>query len=418
MARPYQGWSVFFRSDKGPRGRWILSRDGKQKLIPLEVKNKKEAVKWATAWLTEQGFLEDDGTAKRQDETNTVGELADKWIKWRIEHIGKGWESATVSNNRSHVKKRIKPGLGKLAVTECTPRAIASWLNTLTDAPNTIRNLYRSVVAMFDDAIEQEWVKLEFNPARATLVSKAVPEAMTKAQEVQADTELTIEQCRIITSDPRIRFERRVKYLLTTTAVLRDGELQGISWGAVNFELGTIRIVQSAKIRRFKDDADVGKPKTRRGRRVIPIHSAALAALRDWRANWIAKHGEEPSSEMPVFPGRSHYEFTRIKAAQKFRDDLCRVGIPETVDGVNLVFHHLRHTGLNLLRRAKVEPLIRDYLAGHAPSSVGDGSYQHGTVDDLRAAVELIPLVWAGVDGSFSARLCAAVTETQIDEAE
>lgn len=410
MARPRKGWSVFYRGDKR---RWVCARDGKQKLLPREIKNKREAVVWATKWLTENGYLEDDGTAKRQDQTNLVEDIADRWIEWRITLIGKQWEPATVSNNRSHVDCRIKPGLGKFAISSCTPRVIAAWLQSLTDAPNTIRNLYRTVVAMFDDCIEQGFCDLELNPARSAIVAKAVPESLTRAQEVQADTELTIQQLQTVTSYPRVPLERRVKYTCAATLVARDGEVMGLSWGAVDFDAGTVRIFQSAKIRRFSTDPSVGKPKTRRGRRTVPLHSAAKAALFEWRVALTCKLGHEPSKTSPVFPGRDGKSFTRVKAAAQFRDDLVTCGLPDTASGVNLVFHHLRHTALNILRRAKVEPLVRDYLAGHAPSSVGDGSYQHGTMDELRVDIERIPLVWAGARGSFDAGLCASVTETE-----
>lgn len=409
MARPYKGWSVFWRADKR---RWILARDGRQTLLPKELRNRREAVKHATQWLVEQGYLEDDGTAKRREKTDTVGDLADQWVRWRRSMIGKGWEPATVSNNQSHVKRQIKPVLGSTPIGDVSPRVVAAFIQGLTCAPNTKRNVYRTLLAMFDDCIEQGWCALEINPCKGTVAQKAVPEAMTAAQEVEAETRLSLEDCRALTSDPRVRLERRVKYLCALTLVARDGEVMGLSWGAIDFERGAVRIYQTAKIRRYAEDPDTGKPKTKKSRRTNPLHPATASALMEWRAEQATAHGSEPLPEHPVFPGRSRSEFTRTHAARLFRDDLTRVGIRDRVAGIPLQFHHLRHTALNLLREAGVDQAVRDQLAGHAPRSVGEGSYQHRTIEQLAVEIRKLPLEWAGVQGSYCASSCAQVTET------
>lgn len=409
MARPYKGWSVFFRADKR---RWVLARDGKQKLIPADCKNKRAAVLWATTWLTEQGYLENDGTAKRSEETETVSDLARRWVKWRESLMGKDWEPATVSNNRSHVKRHIIPRIGKHAVTDVTPRVVAEFIRSLTCSPNTARNVYRSLVAMFSDAMSQEWVKLDFNPAEGDSAKRAVPDAMTKAQEVQADTRFSIGECQRLVSDPRIPTERRVKYLVALTLVARDGEVMGLSWGAIDFEARTVRIFQAAKIRRYASDPSVGAPKTQKSRRTVPLHHATAAALQDWKRLTERSIGARVDPSHPVFPGRKRDEFTRTHAAKLLRVDLVRLGIREKVAGVNLQFHHLRHTALNVLRESGVESAVRDYLAGHSPRGVGEGTYQHRSVDSMRADIEKIALTWEGWRGSFCASSCAPVTTT------
>lgn len=418
MARPYKGWSVFYRADKR---RWVCARDGKQKLIPSECKNKRAAVVWATKWLTEQGYLESDGTAKRQDETETVATLARRWIKWRESLMGQDWQPATVSNNRSHAKNQIIPGLGHHTIAEVTPRVVAEFVRSLTGerfgcAPNTARNVYRSLVAMFDDAISQDWVKLDFNPAEGDSARRAVPDAMTRAQEVQADTRLSIGDCQRIVSDPRVPLERRVKYACALTLVARDGEVMGLSWGAIDFEANTVRIFQTAKIRRYTSDPSVGAPKTQKSRRTVPLHHAAKEALETWRRASERSLGAPVDSSHPVFPGRARDEFTRTHAAKLFRKDLEKLGIRSQVSGVNLQFHHIRHTALNVLRESGVESAVRDYLAGHSPRGVGEGTYQHRGVESMRSDVEKIAITWEGRYGSFCADSGAQVTETTSDE--
>jgi integrase len=413
MARPYKGWSVFYRAEKR---RWVLSRDGKQKLIPADCKNKRAAVLWATTWLTEHGYLESDGTAKRQDETETIATLARRWVKWRESLMGKDWEPATVSNNRSHVKNHIIPRIGHHAIVDVTPRVVAEFVRSLTCAPNTARNVYRSLVAMFSDAISQEWVKLDFNPAEGDSARRAVPDAMTKAQEVQADTRFSIGECQRLVSDPRIPTERRVKYLTALTLVARDGEVMGLSWGAIDFDTKTVRIFQTAKIRRYTSDPSVGSPKTQKSRRTVPLHHATEVALADWKRLTEHTVGGPVDPNHPVFPGRKRDEFTRTHAAKLLRQDLVRLGIREQVSGVNLQFHHLRHTALNVLRESGVESAVRDYLAGHSPRGVGEGTYQHRSIESMRSDIEKIAIDWAGVRGSFCADLDAQVTKTSPEE--
>jgi hypothetical protein len=82
------------------------------------------------------------------------------------------------------------------------------------------------------------------------------------------------------------------------------------------------------------------------------------------------------------------------------------------VTGAKLVFRHLRHPALNVLREAGVDSAARDYLAGHASKSVGEGTYQRRSIDSMRPDVEQIKLVWAGVQSRFCASSCAQVTRT------
>lgn len=411
MASPRKGWSLFFRGDKK---RWVVSRPGgKQKLLPKELKNRREALAWATKWLTENGYLEIDGTAKQPDDVELFEALCNRWVEYREKLRGKSFESATVSNNRSHIRRSIIPALGKRKVSEITPRVLADFIRGLTCAPNSTRNVYRTLVVMFDECIEQGFCDLELNPARASMVAKSIPDALTKTQEAQADTRISIDECQRICSDPRVRLERRVRYMCALTMVARDGEVMGLSRGAIDLDASIVRIVQSAKIRRYADDPSVGKPKTVKSRRALPLHSAARAALIDWFAAQDEANGSPLGPETPVFPGRDGKSFTRVSSARLFRYDLQRIGIRTTVAGCNLQFHHLRHTALNLLREAKVESEVRDYLAGHSPKSVGEGSYQHRGIESLRADVEKIAITWAGVQGSFSAQICASVTNSE-----
>lgn len=398
MSRPYRGWSVFFRADKR---QWVLSRDGRQKLIPRECVSKRSAVAWATDFLVRNGYLEADGTAKRTTETDTVAGLAERWIEWRESLVGKRWEAATVSNNRSHLKRWIVKGLGHVQLSELTARRISEWLDAIELAPNGKRNVYRTLVALLEDSIGNGWCTLDFNPAKSPVVSRAVPEALTRAQELNAATRLTIEECQALVSDPRVPFERRVKYILTLTLVARDGEICGLTWGAVDFEAARVRIFQSAKIIRRKSDPKVGKPKTKAGRRELPLHPEAAKALQDWA------DGTAADPTLPIFPGKGGEGFTRVKAASHLRTDLARTGGRTTIDGCAVEFHHLRHTALNLLREAGVDQETRDKLAGHAAHGVGASHYQHITLEAMRSAILLVPLTWAGVRGSFCACACA-----------
>jgi integrase len=78
--------------------------------------------------------------------------------------------------------------------------------------------------------------------------------------------------------------------------------------------------------------------------------------------------------------------------------DAAEAGLPLMDDeGRELVFHSLRHTLREELRRARVSEAVIDHLMRHKPLGVGRRFYQHLTDFEIREAIERLPeYPWPG----------------------
>ncbi len=136
----------------------------------------------------------------------------------------------------------------------------------------------------------------------------------------------------------------------------------------------------------------------------MPLHPAALAALRWWRdsENGIAFYlGRRPLPSDPVFPSLQHggkAEFSRPRSADKIRASLAKLELPtKGAKGKPITAHAARRTFLTCLDRLDVDERLRKMLAGHG---ISDVTHRHYTAEDLEhlrelaEAVARIPLVW------------------------
>jgi integrase len=107
-------------------------------------------------------------------------------------------------------------------------------------------------------------------------------------------------------------------YRLAINLGMREGELLGLTWDAIDFARGTIRIFQQLRRAKVTDDADAGRAfilqatKTKAGERTLmldAICSTSCAPIRRSRlrsASAVGRHGKTPGAiwSLPAKPGR------------------------------------------------------------------------------------------------------------------
>jgi len=113
--------------------------------------------------------------------------------------------------------------------------------------------------------------------------------------------------------------------------------------------------------------AKLGPVKEDWSERKLPLHPAALGALRAWLTEgWEEFVGRPPTPSDPLFP-RQDGEFGRPDSAAELRKALELCELPTQVDGEDLIFHDARGCVATWLTNAHVEgALVRRFL-GHAP---------------------------------------------------
>lgn len=190
---------------------------------------------------------------------------------------------------------------------------------------------------------------------------------------------------------------RAARYTLAFTSLLRDGEIAGLRVREAHLDapIPFVEINKACSLRHRDGFAKLGPTKTPWSIRRLPLHAAAVAALRAWLdLGWEDLVGQLSKPDDPLFP-RDDGGFARPPSAAFFRADLVSVGLSDKRAGTNLCFHDARGCGATWLVNANVESaLVRRFL-GHAPVGAAELRYFKG---DLLAALgeaqKKIGLVW------------------------
>lgn len=171
-----------------------------------------------------------------------------------------------------------------------------------------------------------------------------------------------------------------------TALGLRRGEVLGLRWCDVDLDAGVVHVRQS-RTPAFGKVAIV-EPKTKRGRRTVPLTPEAVAALRQTRQRTLVENPVIPFAEKrdvnrfvivnqagePIHPSTwGHWFDQHVKAA----------GLPR------IRLHDMRHTAATLLLQAGVPPVVVAGILGHSPAVLLT-TYAHALPDAKRDAVELL----------------------------
>ncbi len=390
------GWSVFERVDpKSGRVTFVVkykddAEEWRSKRVPAAFsKNKREAEAWAREWYESGGYRE-----KAADADPTVGDFLDTALNDQSPEL----RDSTRRNKKGHVGQHLKPALGGIQLRELSPERIARFVRELRDEPRrdadgngvpppasfTIRNIVATLRDLLDDAVDRRIIPS--NPARSKLVRKQVPAAQTRAvQRAGQETVIFLPQAEAETlvRCAAVPFDRRVRYLLGLMTGLRDGEIAALSWRDVALDAAVPHLDVRASLSLARK---VTPPKTRHGRRRVPLAPLVVEVLTEWKEVVLSA---EP--EAPLFPGPSgrHY---RPGSADLFRNDLATAKLAEHQAGEPFTFHALRRSFATWLQKAGVDAGHRKRLMGHGGGGVTDGSYTAKELVELAKAVAALPL--------------------------
>ena len=170
---------------------------------------------------------------------------------------------------------------------------------------------------------------------------------------------------------------------------LRRGEVLGLRWSDINLKAGTLTVRQARVLVDYR--VRIEEPKSRNGKRTLPMDDALVAALTDLRKRqakeseaagtayladladlaWYADGDEYVVTDelrIPVHPEWYSDEFGRLLKWAKLR---------------KIRLHDSRHTTLSLMEKAGVPISIVSKWAGHYDSAFTMKTYVHASDDDL-----------------------------------
>lgn len=164
----------------------------------------------------------------------TVGEWLDTWLK---EYAAPSLKRLSLSTYDSRIRTHIKPALGKLKLSELNATHIQTLYNNLTRrealSPKTVKNVHGILHKALSQAVKLRYIP--YNPADACELPRM------QKHEIKPLTETEIAAfLKAIAEGERLRD----LFIVTLFTGLREGEICGLPWNAVNFRDGTITVKQ------------------------------------------------------------------------------------------------------------------------------------------------------------------------------
>lgn len=338
-------------------------------------------------------------------ERQTLRAYLEGWLEDKRREV----EPSTWRPYRNYLTKHVLPVLGGLRLAELAPpqgqgvvRALYRRLSAPPPAgtglaPQSVLHVHRILSQALARAVDDGL--LPRNPCQGVSPGKVPP---SRARALSPDE---VRRLLVATSG-----DWRCLWLVALTTGLRLGELLGLSWGregpageadepGVDLEQALVRVRQAL----VADDEGVPivrpYPKSRAGRRAVPLPPETVAALRDQRRRQLAERlrvAGWPDTEALVFLTRRGTPHLESNVGRAFKRDAARAGVAvRRGEGPHL----LRHTYASHLLAANRPVTEVAHLMGHSSAAVTLRLYAHWVRSDLNEAREAIRRAYGFADG-------------------
>jgi len=364
------------------RVRGVDPATGKLKEVDRIVENitVKEAIRLKEEWRAELRA----GKAQGRGQRVTVEDFATSWLSMKLPRL----KPATADRYASALDLHINPCFGAIYLDALSRADIDEWIaeRAMEYRPETINGWLRILKAMCKDAAAD----LGF-----TDPSVRVTPLPTNNIDGHADrVGLTAEEARRLLDV--VKDESPDQFALLLTLILtgmRWGEATALKWSDIDVKHRVIRIVRSHHRKR------VSSPKTKTSIRLYPLPPGMGKVFQDhWDLLRIEKH---PGLEKGlVFATRSSKdpEEATLRVPSSWQKCLPKWLAAAEITK-HITPHSFRRTNVDVLRWAKVEPVVARSLVGHATQSMTE-TYSTVVEDEKRDAVARVAdLIGVGASG-------------------
>lgn len=274
---------------------------------------------------------------------------------------------STMETKRSIIVNKIVPFFGSRKLNEITPSMVRRWQSTILESgmsPTYSKTIHNQLSAVFNYACR--YYGLKDNPAR-----EAGSMGGKSTTEKQFWTPENFEM--FIGFVPQ--YPARVGLATLFWTGLRIGELLALTPADVDLEAGTISVSKSFQI--IKGQPVITAPKTQKSRRVVPLPSRMVEALKTYERSIYDLH---PTDRL--FPYTKYYFHWQMKAGcQKAKMEKIRL-------------HDLRHSHASMLIHMGVPILLVSERLGHEDIETTLQTYGHlypaQTEEALRKMDEMV----------------------------
>ncbi|HVV76327.1 MAG TPA: tyrosine-type recombinase/integrase [Mycobacteriales bacterium] len=313
------------------------------------------------------------GYREPTDKKLTVAQLLDEhWLphfRTTATRSGEPPRANTIAQVEIAVKSWVKPYVGEERVLALTPVHVEQMIATLRARGG------RKGKPLGERGIQAAYIvlrrALDFAVLRGfapTNVAAVVGRPGVKQREMSCWTAEEAQAFLHASAEDRLY----AAWVLLLARGLRRGELAGLRWDAIDLEAGHLRITRT----RVSIGGKVidSTPKTRAGRRRIPLDAGLIAVLkahrdrqrfeaRGWGESW-AESGYVFVREdgAPLHPESISQRFDRLIAKHK----LSRIRL-----------HDCRHTAASLMLEDGTPVKVAAEMLGHSNPNVTQATYQH-----------------------------------------
>ena len=364
-------------------GMWLgqlqagFKKNGARKFITKKSKDKQVVLEWL---------------AKNQNNimNNTFVESSsitlEQWIwNWMTVYKLNSVEGNTYARYISLINNHIAPEITKLKLKDLSKSQLQNIYNHIMDKGLAYESM-KHVHTVFNQALKCAVAE--------NLIAQNFAEGLNKGkkEDVEEVAVFTREQQRqIIDNLPLSPLGVLIRTGVGTGA--RLGELLGLSWDDVDLENNIIHIRNGLKKKKvFSEDGKkiikhylaLGKLKTPKSRRDIPINDATASMLKKYKLTQRSFIKNKDIIPTMVFLSSAGTYWDECNARKQYTKFLKSIDIPY------IKFHALRHTFATRILEENVQPKVAQELLGHSTVSITMDIYSHVLPDVKREAMEKI----------------------------
>jgi integrase len=311
---------------------------------------------------------------RRQKEPGTVGAFLERWLN---ETIKPNRARATFALYEGIIAKHVTPIIGNAPIATFGPDEVAELYKRLREAgtgASVMNSASRILHAAFEARHKRNGASNPFD---------RIERPRHHAKEVRPFT--ASEAARFL--DVARESPIEPLFALCLTAGLRIGEALAIRWSDIDLDARTVTIERA--LTDVSGYIEIGRTKTTRSRRVVPLSGIAIDALKRRRELWAFEgHGSDLVITGPS--GKAlRPSFVRTRYLQPI---LSKAKLKGTI-------HGLRHAFSTLLAEAGTPLKTISTTMGHAKSSITLDTYQHTDPTAQRAAIDRLEMLLAKSDG-------------------
>ena len=279
--------------------------------------------------------------------------------------------ATTFLSYEQHVTSHVIPLLGSVPLQQLTGGMLNLFYARLLAgegggktrplSPSTVRRVHATLHRALKDATR--WNRLARNPTDAADPPRnAGPPQM----QVWNETELK----RFLTSEVGSRLYPL--WLVLATTGMRRGEVLGLTWEDAALAAGRLWVRKTRVMTGY--EVLPSTPKTRRGRRLLYLDPATIAALTSWRLRQKKEHlalGKAWNESVVVFTEEEGEPYHPERVSTLFTQAAKRAHLRP------IRLHDLRHSYATLALSAGVHPKVVSERLGHANIGITLDVYSH-----------------------------------------